>query len=501
MDAPLIENYVKYVDDPYGFVLYNFPWKVAGTALEHETGPDLWQAEILTTLGEELNKRAMSAAEAFAAIQIAVASGHGIGKTSLVAWLILWFITTRPHPQIVVTAGTKAQLDSKTWRELAKWHKMSLCAELFEWTATKYYLKEAPTTWYASAIPWSEHNADAFAGTHEKYVMVILDEASAVADIIWETIEGAMTTAQCIWIAFGNPIRNTGRFKACFGKFRKYWIGRKVDSRTAKMANKAQIAQWLEQYGEDSDFFRKRVRGEFPMQSSNQLISEETVDMCRAYQAAGWQTFPIRIGVDVAGEGEDSDDSVITVVQGLKVHECYRVPMQRGDIATMKLYTKIIETYNFYRQKHDRVMIFVDAIGIGKGLYDLLRQANMPVNGVISGTTANDPTRFVNLRIEMWYNMAQALKQGIDLTALLPDEFIRLKEDLINIEYFEHPQNQRYQLESVADLRERELPSPDYGSALAFTFAYPVPHAVQSGNNKFVKKNVASTVGAKRKGR
>lgn len=492
--ASLIENYARFIDDPYGFVLYNYPWGVAGTRLEDEKGPDYWQAEILETLGQELRKRRAEPEKQFAAIQAAIASGHGVGKTSLVSWVISWFIATRPHPQILVTAGTKAQLDTKTWRELAKWNNMSLCGSLFSWTATKFYLKECPDTWYASAIPWSEHNADAFAGTHEKYVLVIFDEASAIADIIWETVEGAMTTSQCIWLAFGNPIRNTGRFKACFGKYRNYWITRKVDSRTAKMANKAQIAQWKEQYGEDSDFFRKRVRGDFPLQSSNQLISEETADMCRKYVAYGYDTFPIRIGVDIAGDGEEADETILTVIQGNKVHECFRI---YGD--TTKVYSEIVKSYNYWKQKHDRIMIFVDAIGIGKGVYDLLRAAHLPVNGVISGATANDPTRFVNIRIEMWYNMAQAMKEGIDLTVLSPDVWHRLKEDLINIEYYEHPQNQKYQLESVKDLKERELPSPDYGSSLAFSFAYPVPHAVQSGQDKFKKANASSVTGQKRR--
>lgn len=498
-----IENYARFKNDPLGFVLFAYPWGQLGTFLAPlpdgtVPSPEDWQVEAMEYLRAELERRELSPLEVFAAILLAVASGHGVGKTALVAWLIDWFICTRFSPQILVTAGTATQLEKKTWRELAKWHKISLHREFFEWTATKYYLKSAPETWFAAAIPWSEHNADAFAGTHEKFVLVLFDEASAIADIIWETAEGAMTTAFCIWIAFGNPIRNTGRFRACFTKFRNYWKTLKVDSRTTRIANRAQIEQWKEQYGEDSDFFRKRVRGEFPRQSSNQLISEETADKCRTFKAAGYESFPIRITADIAGEGEEGDDTVLGAMQANKLHECQ---MLHGK-DTVQIYSAIIEMYNFWKTKPggERIAIFIDAIGIGAGVYAMVRRAlpGVPVFGVISGAQANDPLRFINIRIEMWYNMAAALKEGFDFTCLSPEHWDRLKEDLINIEFFEHPQNQKYQLESVADLKERDLHSPDFGTMMSLGFAYPVPHIVQSSTTKFQKAKVSTTLSRKR---
>jgi hypothetical protein len=476
-----IKSYARFRNDPLGFVYFAYPWGQEKTFLAEEEGPDEWQIDILSTLGAELQKRELHPDQVFAAIQIAVASGHGIGKTALIAWLIDWFICTRLFPQVVVTAGTASQLEKKTWRELAKWHKVSLHKQWFEWTATKYYLKERPDTWFAAAIPWSEHNADAFAGTHEKYVLILFDEGSTIADIIYETAEGAMTTEQCIWVVFGNPIRNTGRFKACFNRFKNYWITRKVDSRSAKKANKAQIAQWAEQYGEDSDFFRKRVKGEFPLQSSNQLIPEADVLACRVYEAVGYETFPIRISCDVARFGED--DTVITVMQGRKFVET--TEMHHRD--TVQTYTKIVEIYNHYCRKHERIAIFVDDIGVGGGVTDMLRRAGLPVIAVNAGARAKDPEQFINVRIEMWWNMAAGIKEGIDLSALSKEQFERLKDDLINIEYFQQPTSQRYQLEGRDSLLERDLPSPDRGTALALSFAYPVPHAVQSGTRKFTK--------------
>jgi hypothetical protein len=58
------------------------------------------------------------------AIQIAVASGHGIGKSALVSWLLLWSMTTFEDTKGVVTANTEVQLRTKTWAELSKWYRL-----------------------------------------------------------------------------------------------------------------------------------------------------------------------------------------------------------------------------------------------------------------------------------------------------------------------------------------------------------------------------------------
>jgi hypothetical protein len=253
---------VTYFDDPVGYVR---------DVLQAE--PDAWQAEELQAVRD--HKRC------------AVASGHGIGKTAFVAWIIHWFIATRPNPQIVVTANTKNQLDSKTWRELAKWNQKALNGDWFEVKATRMELKSSPETWFASAIPWTEHNSESFAGTHEEHVLVVFDEASAIADVIWDVSEGAMTTSGARWVALGNPTKNTGRFRECWGRFRHRWHTRQVDSRSAKMADQQQIAEWIADYGEDSDFVRVRVKGEFPKSSSAQLISSELVEAGGEVQGGG----------------------------------------------------------------------------------------------------------------------------------------------------------------------------------------------------------------------
>jgi hypothetical protein len=224
-EKKLQELIASTVYDPYKFVMLAYPWGETGP-LERESGPDDWQKSVLDELGEDL-KNGRSP-------RIAVASGHGIGKSALVSWVLHWFVSTRPHPQIVVTANTREQLLKKTFRELSVWHKHSIHKHWFTWTATKFYHNDHASTWFVAATAWSAESSDAFGGTHAKHVLMIYDEASGIDDVIWEVTEGAMTTERSVWLAFGNPTKNTGRFRECFGKFKHRWSTRQIDSRTAR---------------------------------------------------------------------------------------------------------------------------------------------------------------------------------------------------------------------------------------------------------------------------
>ncbi len=389
-------------------------------------------------------------------------------NTAFMAWIDLWFMSTNIDPQIVTTANTLNQLTTKTWRELSKWHKLMIHEHLFEWTATKFYLKERPETWCSNAIPWSKHTTESFAGTHAEAVLYKFDEGSAIEDAIYDVSEGAMTSGRCLWVVFGNPTRNTGRFRACFGKFRHRWITRSIDSRTSRKAGvdgKKKIQQWIEDYGIDSDFVRIRVLGKFPRQASNQLIAEADVDHCiNEFESLGFEMFPVSVCVDVARFGDDM--TTIGAYQGSKTHEL-KGYKQKNVVETATL---AAECYRFHRGRipaHIQVRVFVDDIGVGGGVTDILKTWGIPTTGVNSGARAQDPDKFVNVRAEMWWRGREAIIAGFEL----PDE-PRLKEDLINIEYF-MTANQKIQLEAVKDLKLRDLPSPDFGTNFVLQFAYP----------------------------
>jgi hypothetical protein len=186
-----------------------------------------------------------------------------------------------------VTANTDTQLRTKTWAELGKWYQLFIARQLFTLTATAIFIAGDPDrqkTWRIDQIPWSKERSEAFAGLHNqgKRIVVIFDEASAIDDLIWDVTEGALTDAktQILWLRYGNPTKTSGRFfKNCTQGKRNTYV--RVDSRTVSFTNKKQIEAWIEEYGEDSDFVRVRVKGEFPRAGYANFISPELVGQAR----------------------------------------------------------------------------------------------------------------------------------------------------------------------------------------------------------------------------
>ena len=446
--------------DPLRFVKGAFPWGEG--ELVGQEGPDAWQADILASVRDGK----LGTGEA---MRLAVASGHGIGKSALVAWLILWSLVTREDTRGVVTANTESQLRTKTWPELAKWHRLCLFKHWFIYTATALYSANAThqATWRIDAVPWSKTNPAAFAGLHNqgKRLLLVFDEASEIDNLIWEVAEGALTDkdTEIIWVAFGNPTRNSGRFRECFGRFRHRWAARQIDSRTARMPNKAQLAQWVEDYGDDSDFVRVRVKGQFPRAGSTQFIAGDVVAQAVAVEPTCGLYDPLVVGVDVARFGDDQ--SVITFRRG---RDAKAIPSQRyRGIDTMQLAARVAAAVS--DKKADAV--FVDETGVGGGVVDRLRQLGYTVVGVNFGGKADGPVEGElcgNKRAEMWARMRQWLKSG----GAIPDD-PDLITDLTSVEYGYTIHNE-IQLEKKDDMKKRGLASPDDGDALALTFAYPV---------------------------
>jgi len=481
-EAQLVSDVMAFQDNPTGFVRLAFPWGDKDGELADSSGPREWQQNVMDDIANRIADGKQNRMEA---IQEAVASGHGIGKSALVAWLTIWGMSTMEDAKVVVTANTATQLQTKTWPELAKWHRLAINSHWFTFAATSMFATDPAhsKTWRTDAIPWNENRPESFAGLHNKgrRILVIFDEASWIPDIIWETAEGAMTDedTQIIWCAFGNPTRNTGRFRECFGRLKHRWTTRQIDSRKVPGTNTVLMAKWVEDYGEDHDFVRVRVRGVFPRTGSMQFISSEDVVRARDAEPISHLDDPVILGVDVARFGDD--ESVIFVRRGrdARTHGMFRY---RG-LDTMELVGKITEIVQ--RPFPDNAdMIFVDETGIGAGVVDRLRQLGFQCMGINfgkrsdAGSTAGTGAageNFYNKSSEMWGAMRAWLKEG----AAIPDDH-DLEDQLSGREYGYNTRNQ-IQLERKDDMKRRGLSSPDLADALALTFAYPVRGKSSSG--------------------
>lgn len=461
---------VEVRDDPYAFVLGAFPWGQEGTELANHEGPDVWQADLLKAIRDGL-------LTANQAIRIARASGHGVGKSAVVAWTTIWALSTMCDTRIVITANTEVQLRTKTWPEIGRWLRLSRVRSMFVYMATAVYSanKEYEKTWRADAITWSESRPEAFAGLHNqgKRIVVVMDEGSWIPDIIWETTEGALTDkdTQIIWCAFGNPTRNTGRFKECFGRFRDRWDHQQIDSRDVKITNKEQIKRWQADYGEDSDFFRVRVRGMFPRVSSMQFIPTQLVEEAMKDERVAEVTFldPLVIGVDVARFGNDA--SVICFRRGRDARSIPWIVLQ--GVNTMTLAGRVAQLA--LELKPDG--IFVDEGGVGGGVVDRLQMLRIPCIPVNFGAHAdyavpNSEGRITyrNKATEMWGAMRTWMAG-----AMLPND-PELMDELITREYGYTTIDGKdaIVLESKHDMRNRNVASPDRADALCLTFAFPI---------------------------
>ena len=463
----LTEQINQFYADPLGFVMFAFPWGEKGGPLEEfPLGPDDWQREQLEYIRQQFE------ADPETTIRDATASGHGIGKSAECAWIVIWAMSTRPHLNGVVTANTSTQLKTKTWRELALWHKRAINTHWFKWTATQFFHVDHPETWFCAAIPNTEQNSEAFAGLHATHVLVIYDEASAIPDKIWEVSEGAMTTPRAIWLAFGNPTRNTGRLRECFHTDAHRWNTRQVDSRTCRMTNKKELQEWVDTYGEDSDFVRVRIRGVFPRAGSMQFIASDDVDMAMAREVPyeAHYHMPVVLACDVARYGDDK--TVITLRQGRKVLKMFK----HRELNTMEVAREVSHKIREYRP----AVTFVDEVGIGAGVVDRLRQLGHTVVGVNAGEKPDDDETYHNKRAEMWDRMRKWIRDGGDL----PNDN-ELRASLIGLEYGYTDQRtgERLRLERKADMKKRGLDSPDEGDSLAYSFYHEI--APNFENNSF----------------
>lgn len=479
--AELMDKLASFALDPLGFVLWAFPWGEPGTPLENEDGPEPWQRAQLDRIGQRLRDGVDLATGIFTGLPIEedISSGHGVGKSAEVSWLILWSISTHEDTRGVVTANTDLQLRTKTWAELSKWYSLFIGKALFTFTATSIYIAKDPVrekAWRIDAVPWSENNTEAFAGLHNKgkRLFVCFDEAATIADEVWTVTRGATTDAdtQIIWCRYGNPTRTSGEFhKQCTQPKRNVY--HRVDARDVKLSNKAQIKAWIEDYGEDSDFCRVRVKGEFPRAGYANFISPGQVTDARrrTVPALAYQAYPKILSCDPARFGDDF--TVITLRQGLKVHWQVKMSGFDGHQVAGRLYEMV--TGDVTKPRHERkdaqgvMCIVYDANGNGADLDTALRnmqglgKLTMQLIPVMWGVPAKDDKAYFNQRSECWGRMRDFLEHG-----QIPDDD-ELATELTSLDYG-YDGLFRIQLQSKKDIKKNGGKSPDAADSLALSF-------------------------------
>jgi hypothetical protein len=461
----LVEQIMACTNSPLDFVRLTFP----------DITPERWQAEVLKEVGDQLEENARLGR--FKPIQIGICSGNGIGKSTLMSWIILWTLITFEDSIGVATAGSEAQLRVRLWGELAR-QFAQLPDELrtqFELAATAIYSKQNNHTWRVDARAWSPLNQESFSGVHayRRRVLVVYDEASMIAEPIWRATDGMLNDAetQTIWIVAGNGVRLDGRFRQCFPgqKFAGLWKTYSVDSREVSLTSKEAIAEKIEFYGVDSNYVRVHVRGLFPTASAMGLIPADVVEAAAAREPFTHPADPVLIGVDPAS-GHSTDAAAIVVRKGL---DAKSYPIWRSTTTD-----PIALAYEVMRIANEvsADAIFVDQGGLGEGTVSRLRELGAPVHGVFAAGKSNGAgdVRCGNMRAQCWTMMAAWLRAGA-----IPRD-ATLMAELTTPEVSEGPLG--LLIEKKEHVRERlGGSSTDSSDALSLTFAYPIFTQLSAG--------------------
>jgi hypothetical protein len=235
---------------------------------------------------------------------------------------------------------------------------------------------------------------EALQGLHSDYMLFIIDEASGVDDIVFETARGVMSTKGAKTIMTGNPTRLSGYFYDAFHKNRDAWATMKVSCYDSTRTNHKEIDQWKEEYGEDSNFFRVRALGEFPDAEDGTIIPLYLVEAATTRDVAPIPSEEVW-GLDVSGAGADL--CALAKRRGNVIPEPIKV--WRSD-DTMVSVGKVMAEYRAAAVKP--VQVCVDAVGIGAGVAHALAQQDIPVYCVNVAESHSSNDRYLRLRDEMW---------------------------------------------------------------------------------------------------
>ena len=493
----LAEEVAKFYDDPLGFVLFAFPWDtnpmIQQVPMPEEYqekygvvyGPDQWAINFLEKLQDRVRAANDPSSKENYPLQFSTASGHGIGKTTLVAWLILWIMSTRPYCKGIVTANTGEQLRSKTWSELSKWLGLCITKHWFSYNSGRGNMKIAhvdyPEEWNCQAQTNREEKSEAFAGLHaaNSTPFYIFDEASAIPDKIFEVREGGTTDGEAMTFDFGNPTSNSGRFfENTEGMFSHRYITANIDSRDVAVTNKKRIAQWIEDYGVDSDYVKVRVRGEFPSVGERQYINSDDVKMAMELPLPDNSHAPLVIGVDVARFG--LDDTVIYSRIGRDARSFPPTILSGADTVRVAGIIReiLMEWKSLGRECYG---LFIDNGG-GGGVIDLLRAHGFSPIGIWAQKKPNHPDSYRYKTDEMWGEMRKAIQNGLCLPSRTTEIGRRLYSELTQREYG-YTGSAQVQLESKEDMKKRGIKSPDIADALALTYAMEINPDVLRGRH------------------
>lgn len=425
----------SYANDPVGFVRV-----VLGAT------PDPWQEQVMRDVARGERR-------------ISVRAGHGVGKSAFCAWLSIWHMVTRYPQKTVMTAPTAGQLFDALFAEVKFWiNKLpEPIRELFDTTSEKVTLRAAPESSFISARTSSADRPEALAGIHSAHVLLIVDEASAVPEAVFESAAGSMSGHDACSILIGNPTRNSGMFFRTHHALSNEWRTYHVSCLDSPRVSADFVKQIMDTYGPESNAYKIRVLGEFALRDDDTLIPAELVDSAMSRDVAVSPEEPVVYGLDVARFGDDR--SVLCKRRGNVVLE-FKV-WQGLDL--MQLTGAVVNEAKLDKPAE----IMVDSIGLGSGVADRLRELGHVVRDVnVSESSSMMNAQAAKLRDELWLS----LKEWLNARACKLPKIDELRQELVAPTYT-FTSNGKIKVEGKQEMKRRGMRSPDLADALGLTFA------------------------------
>jgi phage terminase large subunit len=408
---------------------------------------------------------------------MSIQSGQDSGKSHFAAWIGLHGLFCFPHSKTRVTAPAGPQIESVLWPEFHKlWRQAEMLKQNIEHRATKIYMKEGggsewfiePRTIQKNSSP--EEQAEVLGGLHERYMTIIVDEASGVPDAVFRPLEGGLGGVCNLILMIFNPTQSHGYAIDSQSKFRKYWVCHHWDCEELAKTNpvfaphmQADHARLAEKYGKDSNFYRIRVKGLPPLAAPDVLIPWDWVMDAMHREAEVDPLEPLTIGVDVGGQGDDK--TVIIPGRGHVIipHSPTMPFYEVQGMDTTQIAWKVEGCIReLLTDEQGQYAVAIDSIGLGAGVFShLSRIANLRnLYDVNVAEVPSQEERYHRLRDELWWNLREAFEKRL-ISLPMDDELLG---ELTNIHWRE--ENGKIRIESKKELRKRGVASPNKADAL-----------------------------------
>ena len=427
--------------------------------------PSKWQAETLRAIVDHNF--------------IAVRSAHGVGKSALLSWAVLWLMCTRFPCKIPCTAPTGHQLSDVLWSEMALWlsRMPEALRDQFIINTERLSVKGAEMLSFAVARTSRKENPDAFQGFHGDNLIFLIDEASGVPEEIFQVGEGAMSTPGAKTIMVGNPTKRTGYFYDAFHKMRDFWWCKKVsamDMEGEPYYSTAYADRMAAKWGEDSNVYRVRVLGEFPIEDEDSVIPYWQVEAAVTRDIEPIRTIQPVWGLDVARFGDCK--TALAKRQANVQLEPIKTWRKRD---TMEVAGLIFREYEETPKHMLPSEILVDAIGVGAGVVDRLREMGLPARGVNVSESPSSRKDMNRLRDELWWKAREWFEQQD--VKILDDE--GLIGQLTSMGY-DAPSG-KVKVWSKDKLRSSGKESPDEADSWVLTFAGIARHTSHTDVDRY----------------